>query len=307
LSNIIDVDVANATNGFALIYDSASSKFKAQAIPSSPAQIVVKDSFSGTANTTKTYDSDMTNFVINNTGATSLSFVINGITIPVNAGASFDDAFEPFRQITITASGAYNALVKGKPVLTVTSSLADGTYESTQSVTLTTKESATIYYTIDGTVPTTSSQSYSGPITISTTTTLKYFARDVDGTSSSIQSVVYTIDAGGSGVDWTYDFVVPQSNGVYTLTSEGSWIYDLTNEDVYGPALDGVNPKMKLLTLGVQDGSPDEPGQELPRDGFDVFAAPSMHGAYSYDSDTKQFYFQSAAMNPYYFRIVKYV
>lgn len=111
----------------------------------------------------------------------------------------------------------------------------------------------------------------------------------------------------GPTIAWTYDFIVPQNTGVYDLDSNVAWTHTLTNEDVYGQALDGVNPKMKLLTLGVQDGTPDEPGQELPRDGFDVFTAPSMHGAFSYDADLNQIYFASMAMNPYYFRIVKYV
>lgn len=128
---------------------------------------------------------------------------------------------------------------------------------------------------------------------------------------SQLTSALARIDAleGNTGqtIEWQYDFVVPQSIGVYTLTSDGAWNHTLTNEDVYGQALNGVNTKMKLLTLGVQDGVPNEPGQELPKDGFDSFEAPSMHGAYSYDSDTKQIYFQSAAMNPYYFRIIKYV
>jgi chitodextrinase len=124
--------------------------------------------------------------------------------------------------------------------------------------------------------------------------------------SGSVPLSVTTASSTSGGVEWTYDFVVPQATGVYNLASIVAWTHTLTTEDVYGPNLDGVGPKMKLLTLGVEDGTPNEPGQELPRDGFDEFASPSMHGAFQYDESLEQLVFQSGAMNPYYFRIVKY-
>ena len=46
-------------------------------------------------------------------------------------------------------------------------SLAEGTYSSAQSVTITAEEGATIYYTLDGTDPTTESTEYTGAIAIS--------------------------------------------------------------------------------------------------------------------------------------------
>lgn len=138
---------------------------------------------------------------------------------------------------------------------------------------------------------------------------LKIKVTDSLGLISTELTFNLTVEATQVGpvVDWTYDFIVPQNTGVYDLDSNVAWTHTLTNEDVYGPAVDGVNHKIKLLTLGVQDGAPNEPGEELPRDGFDAFTAPSMHGAYSYDADLHQIYFKSMAMNPYYFRIVKYV
>ncbi len=59
-----------------------------------------------------------------------------------------------------------------------------GTYGSSQSVTLTCTDPqglgcGNIYYTTDGSTPTTSSPVYSSAILISATATLKYFARDV--------------------------------------------------------------------------------------------------------------------------------
>jgi hypothetical protein len=77
------------------------------------------------------------------------------------------------------------------PVLTIT---AGGTFTGTKSVTMSVNETATIYYTLDGSTPTTSSDVYSSPLSISATTTLKAFARDTAGNSSAVQTVTYTLD-----------------------------------------------------------------------------------------------------------------
>ncbi|WP_308636107.1 chitobiase/beta-hexosaminidase C-terminal domain-containing protein [Paenibacillus silvisoli] len=78
---------------------------------------------------------------------------------------------------------------------TVSALPAAGTYTSTQSVVLSANESATIYYTLDGTAPTTASAVYSAPISVGATTTLRYFGRDTAGNESTVQSAVYTINA----------------------------------------------------------------------------------------------------------------
>jgi hypothetical protein len=70
-----------------------------------------------------------------------------------------------------------------------------GTYTSTQTVTIgTATPSATIYYTTNGTTPTTSSPVYSGPITISATETLAAIAVATGNSSSAVGSATYTID-----------------------------------------------------------------------------------------------------------------
>jgi YD repeat-containing protein len=78
------------------------------------------------------------------------------------------------------------------PVTTATP--AGGTYSSAQTVTLSANESATIYYTTDGSAPTPSWSVYSGPLTISSTTTLKYFATDQVGNVEASKLQSYTIN-----------------------------------------------------------------------------------------------------------------
>ncbi len=75
-----------------------------------------------------------------------------------------------------------------------TFSLAEGTYTGAQSVTISATDGATIYYTIDGSDPTSSSTQYEGAITISTTTTLKAIAVKEGYANSEIASATYTIE-----------------------------------------------------------------------------------------------------------------
>jgi YD repeat-containing protein len=82
-----------------------------------------------------------------------------------------------------------------------TTSPAGGTYSTAQSVTLTCNDGAgsgcdRIYYTIDGTTPTTSSSVYSSAISISSTATLMFFAKDLAGNSESVKTQTYTITTG---------------------------------------------------------------------------------------------------------------
>jgi len=75
-----------------------------------------------------------------------------------------------------------------------TFSPAAGTYTTAQNVTIsTTTEDATIYYTVDGTDPTTESTQYTSAITVSETTTIKAIAVKADYNNSSVASATYKI------------------------------------------------------------------------------------------------------------------
>lgn len=100
---------------------------------------------------------------------------------------------------------------------------AGGTYTSAQTVTITTATSgATIYYTINGSTPSSNSTRYTGPITVSSTTTIRAIAI-LDGTSSDITSATFTITSSSDNnvnANWKETaYNIPQSNSNATTSS----------------------------------------------------------------------------------------
>lgn len=74
-------------------------------------------------------------------------------------------------------------------------SLAGGTYTATQSVTITSATpGATIYYTTNGTTPTTASSVYSAPVSVTASETLEAIAVESGYDSSAVASVAYVIN-----------------------------------------------------------------------------------------------------------------
>ncbi|WP_435101165.1 chitobiase/beta-hexosaminidase C-terminal domain-containing protein [Arhodomonas sp. AD133] len=79
--------------------------------------------------------------------------------------------------------------------------LPGGIYSSDQSVTLSGESGTSLYYTLDGTAPTSSSTLYSSPITITDSTTLNAIAVDAAGNASGVRTATYTIEKGFAGGD----------------------------------------------------------------------------------------------------------
>lgn len=115
-----------------------------------------------------------------------------------------------------------------------------GKYSTAQNVTLTSSvDGATIYYTTDGTDPTTSSSQYSSAIPVSATTTIKAFAKK-DDDAGTIASATYT---------FPYTSIATLLPNV--TTTEVTHYVKMTNWIVTGVATDGKNA---YLTEGTEHG-----------------------------------------------------
>lgn len=72
---------------------------------------IAMESWEGSANITKTFDSIRYGFSVLNDGTTDFTFTINGQTRKVKPGEAYSALFEPFTTVTITATSAYRAEV----------------------------------------------------------------------------------------------------------------------------------------------------------------------------------------------------
>lgn len=103
-----------------------------------------------------------------------------------------------FGWVGLTASHAFSATIT-----LVTDSIVDtptiwppaGTYANTQNVAITTNTAdAEIYYTTNGSTPTTSSTLYTGPIAVATSITVKAIAVKTGAATSAVASEAFTIN-----------------------------------------------------------------------------------------------------------------
>ncbi len=132
-------------------------------------------------------------------------------------------AVAPGKTASATVSAGYVITLKTAPAPTFNPT--GGTYSSAQQVTISDSlAGANLYYTLDGSAPTAQSTLYTGPVTISQSSTLSAIAIVTGYTSSSIATAAYTIQA-ASAVP-TISSLSPTSATVggaaFTLTVNGT-------------------------------------------------------------------------------------
>jgi Chitobiase/beta-hexosaminidase C-terminal domain/FG-GAP-like repeat/Bacterial Ig-like domain (group 3) len=132
-----------------------------------------------------------------------------------------------------TAAAAYTI---GKVVATPTFSLPPGSYTSAQSVTITDiTPGTTIYYTLNGTTPTTASTKYTGPIAIASTETIEAIAVASGYTNSAVATAAYTI-----GYPIATFVATPSGNNVLTIPVGGSSAFIVAAENQSGGSFASV-------------------------------------------------------------------
>jgi len=128
--------------------------------------------------------------------------------------------------VTLTGTGSGTAAT---PIF----SPAAGTYTGTQMVTISDNTTAsTIYYTTNGTTPTTSSSKYTGPVTVSSTETIEAIAVAGGGyTNSAVASAAYTIESAAASPIFTPGAGTYTNSQIVTITdaTTGATIYYTTN------------------------------------------------------------------------------
>jgi hypothetical protein len=152
-----------------------------------------------------TYSSAQTVSISTTTPSATIYYTTNGATpttsSPVYSGPITVTANETINTIAVAAGyktsamGSASYTVNLPQAATPALSPATGTYSSAQTVTIsTTTPSATIYYTTNGSTPTTSSAVYSGPITVSASETVEAIAVAAGDSTSVVGSADYTIN-----------------------------------------------------------------------------------------------------------------
>jgi hypothetical protein len=155
----------------------------------------VQGIWSNGANDSCTTDSDGLQCVVSEkTRESTLTFTVTSIT---GTGISYQPP-TPNDSVTFDK---YGIIGEDTTAPITTASPSGGTYNSPQQVSLNANEEATIYYTTDGSDPTTSSTEYSSSISIPTTTTLKFFAVDLAGNIETVNIEDYIINESSENVE----------------------------------------------------------------------------------------------------------
>lgn len=171
--------------------------------------------------------------------------------------------------LAIQLNGCGGSSASGSPTTTTaaapTFSPATGTYSTTQSVTISdTTPGATIYYTTNGTTPTTASTVYSGAITTPATPateTIQAIAVATGYTNSAVASAVYkivpasaTATVVGADVGWLTQLESMGYTWTDTTGASGSALQILKNSGVNTIRIRTfVNPTITSGVLGVGD------------------------------------------------------
>ena len=150
-----------------------------------------------------TYVSSVTVSITDSTAGASIYYTTDG-SAPTTSSTRYTGPIQITQTRTVRAMAAANGMAdSGVASATYTIRVAapvlgpaSGTYSAPVTVTITdSTPGATIFYTADGSTPTTSSTRYTGPISVTRTTTIRAMAAATGMTNSGVSSASYTLKA----------------------------------------------------------------------------------------------------------------
>jgi len=166
-----------------------------------------------------------------------------------NLPASFAPVYQGAQSLLLTSNfnspGQVQLLLSGTTpnassvTASPTFSLGSGTFSTAQNVTLSDSTAgAVIYYTTNGSTPTTSSPVYHSAITITNTTTINAIALASGYTASPVTSASYTFNPylGNNAYSYTGTDTRNYINATYAVTGNDSGGYTATSCSFYQPS-----------------------------------------------------------------------
>ena len=171
-----------------------------------------------------TYTAAQTVTISDATTGAAIYYTTNGTT-PTTASSKYTatisvSATETLKAVALAAGDSLSAVASATytitpPAATPTFSPVAGTYTTAQMVTINDATTgATIYYTTNGTTPTTASSKYTATISVSATETLKAVALATGGSLSAVASAAYTITPSGGN-----NFMPPAATPTFSLAA----------------------------------------------------------------------------------------
>lgn len=196
-----------------------------------------------------TYDSVQQVTLSSDESGTTIHYTIDG-SQPTDASLAYESPIEISSNAVLTFFGkdaagnegalvseSYNIAVPDTTPPTITASPSSGTFgPSGTTVSLTSSEPATIYYTVDDTIPDTDSPVYDSPIEVNSATTLSFFGVDASGNTGSVVTETYTIDSTGPVI------TASPSGGLYTSSQSVTLTADESGTSIYYTT-DGTDPE----------------------------------------------------------------
>jgi hypothetical protein len=176
----------------------------------------------------------------------------------------------------------------GGTVATPSFSPAAGTYTSAQTVTISDATSgASIYYTTNGSTPTTGSTLYTAPITVSATETVKAIAAETGFTNSGVATAAYTIGSSGGisfGSGFTAGSMVLNGNAAISGSALSVTTTSPLSQDssAWYPTAVNVQKFTTDFTFQLSAGSPTADGFTFAIQGNSTAALGGLGGGLGY-------------------------